>query len=760
MYRNQRLFFILCLSIASLNLSAQKNSSKLNIDLYRHWQAALNQEAKAAETIELLIQGETTQVKKLVEANGGFFKYAVADIASVSLPYVAIGKFIEKPYVKRMEAYWVKPAELFYEDTAMVNNNKLLPAHNGDGILPYGFKGEGAIVGIIDDGNEWKHPDFWNPQDSSTRFLYLWDQTQINPNFYESFYAYGSSWTKAQIDTGGITHNPGIHGSHVLGSAAGNALASGKYVGIAPEADLISVALRENGNFLPAFVDGVHFIFNKAAALGKPCAINSSVGTYYGSHDGTDLYTRLLEAMLDEAPGRALIQAGGNARQRKMHWQADLQSGTVDTARVWLEYINGNPYVYASFFADTADLQNINFSFELIDRTTQNIKGYTRSYNILNDFHFVGGLPAEFIDTLFYVGNQPVLLYLSAEQWAGYYEVQFQFYTPTLSTFDYWQLTASGTGKLDMWSNLMEMGSSNLVLNGSTPYYRNPDNMQTIVSGWTCSDKIITVAAYQNRNWLENYNGDTISLAVAGYPKWGIASFSSLGPTRDGRQKPDICAPGGRIMSAAPITLLNSYRNNNFTQLDKDGWHIQNSGTSMSAPMVTGAAALYFQCRPNATYNDVKQALIQSARLDSFVFVESNNIPNIHWGYGKLDVFELLKSCLVYGCTDSSAINYNSAAHLEDGSCLQIVGLELKQNIDWRLMPNPAKSTVWIELNGELVLEKLEVVCYNVLGQEMRRKKVSTRIAEFDLSELATGLYTVVLYQSGNRIGSEKLVVE
>ena len=152
--------------------------------------------------------------------------------------------------------------------------------------------------------------------------------------------------------------------------------------------------------------------------------------------------------------------------------------------------------------------------------------------------------------------------------------------------------------------------------------------------------------------------------------------------------------------------------------------------------------------------------MIQSARLDSFVFVESNNIPNIHWGYGKLDVFELLKSCLVYGCTDSSAINYNSAAHLEDGSCLQIVGLELKQNIDWRLMPNPAKSTVWIELNGELVLEKLEVVCYNVLGQEMRRKKVSTRIAEFDLSELATGLYTVVLYQSGNRIGSEKLVVE
>lgn len=753
------------LAISGCSIHAQNPTSKINIDLYLRWQESLKQSIFPEEAVDLLVQGDARQLKRLVEESKGYFKYRVGNIASVRLPMAAIGVLLSHPAITRLEAYRVEAADLFYEDTAMVNNNNLLPAHNGEGILPYGFQGEGTLVGIIDDGNEWKHPDFWNPEDSSTRFLHLWDQTQYNSFFYESFYAYGSSWTAADINTAGITHNPGVHGSHVLGSAAGNALAAGKYVGMAPKADLISVALRENGSFLPSFVDGVHFIFSKAASLGRPCAINSSVGTYYGSHDGTDLYTQLIEAMLDEAPGRALIQAAGNARQRKIHWQADLALGLADTSRIWMEYVTGTSSVFASFFADTADLHGLDFSFELIDRNTHQVKGQTQAYNILRDFQFTTPLPAERRDTLFFVNNQPIILHLYAECWAGYYEVFFRISGAQLGTTDYWQLSVSGVGKMDMWSSLMETGSSNMVMNGTTAHYRNPDNIQTIVSGWTCSDKIITVASYQNRTWLENYSGDTVSLAVVGYPKWGISQFSSLGPTRDGRQKPDLTAPGGRIMSAAPLSLLNNYRSSGFVHLDKGGWHIQNSGTSMSAPMVTGAAALYFQCRPDATYAHVKEALEQSARLDSFVFVESSTIPNIHWGYGKLDVFELLKGCLLYGCTDSAAPNFNPMAHLEDGSCMLPVTVDLimmgdSEYQNWTLMPNPAAHECWFQANTEINREGLELRCYNALGQELFRKNILNTKEAIDIQGMTTGLYYMVLYQHRQRMGAQKLIIK
>ena len=67
-----------------------------------------------------------------------------------------------------------------------------------------------------------------------------------------------------------------------------------------------------------------------------------------------------------------------------------------------------------------------------------------------------------------------------------------------------------------------------------------------------------------------------------------------------------------------------------------------------------------------ANYADVLQALESSAKVDSFVFVESLALPNIHWGHGKLDVYQLLESCLIYGCMDSVALNYNALATYQD----------------------------------------------------------------------------------------------
>jgi hypothetical protein len=255
--------------------------------------------------------------------------------------------------------------------------------------------------------------------------------------------------------------------------------------------------------------------------------------------------------------------------------------------------------------------------------------------------------------------------------------------------------------------------------------------------------------------WLENYHGDTVALFTQGALPPCISHFSSLGPTRDNRQKPDLTAPGGQVMSAATINALTNYRNSSFPYIDKDGWHIAARGTSMAAPMVAGAAALYLQCRPNASTIDIKTALTNAARLDSCVFRPSQQLPNIHWGYGKLDVYNLISGCMIYGCTDSNAVNYNPTAHINDGSCLIISNTDIENlSDDWNVFPNPFGDKINIMLKGEAFQK---IIVSDINGRKLF-EKFADGVTNLEISvDLPAGTYVLQLHTK-NRVQSKLLV--
>jgi len=74
---------------------------------------------------------------------------------------------------------------------------------------------------------------------------------------------------------------------------------------------------------------------------------------------------------------------------------------------------------------------------------------------------------------------------------------------------------------------------------------------------------------------------------------YGVSYFSSKGPTGDGRYKPDLLAPGEKIIScAAPNSKLVKYETDS-----SEYSYFENSGTSMAAPHVSGAVAAFLSIR-------------------------------------------------------------------------------------------------------------------------------------------------------------------
>ncbi len=497
-----------------------------------------------------------------------------------------------------------------------------------------GRAGAGIIVGDIDTGIDFTNPDF-DGADGNTRILYIWDQNDLaGPN--PSGYFYGTEWTKAQIDAspGTVRHqDTNGHGTNVGGVLAGNGSTTGcsmpayRYVGMAPEADFIEVAT----DFSDAgIIDGVNYVFQKAAALGRDAVVNLSLGSQAGPHDGSDLFTSSISALA--GPGKIVVASAGNGQDESAHGRLTTTSTTPGTDKFGFNvpantYNAGtyNDYVLIAGWYDTTASVVIQLKGPNTTDTLSCGYGSTRSRS------------SGTTGNTMYISNQDASQGFGGTSTARQFEIEiFDATSAQRPRVGNWTInvipngTASLGARVDAWIYASWLGAADPL-----PTITTGLDLTTNVGDPANGDSLIAVAAHCTKpTWYCCDTGGTYTFVPA--PTLDeIADFSAVGPRRDGVLKPEISAPGFGV-----ATTHSSFAGDltGTGWLVDDGVHEIQVGTSFAAPHVAGAAALYLQARPGASVNEVKLALLGHARSDSY----TGAVPNTTWGHGKLNVYAAL----------------------------------------------------------------------------------------------------------------------
>lgn len=517
--------------------------------------------------------------------------------------------------------------------------------HVWNGDLGTEYRGEEVIIGFCDSGIDWSHPDFIDSNGES-RILFIWDQTDDTGSPPGGDFNYGTEYDSVQINNeidgtpAGIVQSKDLwgHGSHVAGIAAGNGRGtgndkpSGVYVGVAPKSHLIVVKGGDESLIPDTYiVDGINYIFQKAALLGLPAVVNLSLGTQDGPHDGTSDFERAIDNLIGWEEGRAVVVAAGNEGDKAIHALGEFgDQNQGDTINVDFQVIDNPP--------DTPD--NLNFQvwysppedLSIIVSTPGGVHvGPVSSGDVGNWPLF--GQPMIYVDNALgdVQDNGDKKIYIQISDLVNNGEIDnFESGTWKLLLFGGW-------GRFDVWLYESTVGA----------YLTSKVDYSTILAEPGNSRLCITAGSYVSRTewpslWVDPWGPGDLTVGE-------LSSFSSPGPTRPNsidpqfRRKPEIIAPGEYILSSFSSDVENHPGDR---YVATDSVHRAWKGTSMSAPHVTGTVALMLQIDPQLTSSEIKARIIQTARKDEFTGLEEWT-----WfrGYGKLDALEALRITSVKG---------------------------------------------------------------------------------------------------------------
>lgn len=732
--------YILSYCIILLTISGFAQEAHLSANLRQY----LLKNENSASNIVLNKHNGQIFMGAIIEINADFdeslfSKYGVSvgtkigNYRTVQIPVSQIRNFVQ---LKNIKAIQLDEPVGFNMDAAR-RVTRVDSIHNGIN-LPAIYSGKNVVVGIIDAGFDYTHPTFYDTTGTRLRIKKIWEQK--NDGTPPKGYTYGNEITDtSDMIKEGAEINSFSHGTHVGGIAGGSGYIgpnNKKYRGIAYESELVFVGIRPEksewkGMGMSSILDGINYIFNYAKEQNKPAVVNLSWGCSIGPNDGSSLFSKACDLLTGE--GKIFVLSAGNNGEENLHLQKDFSAvDTVVNSFIDFPTINGEKRTWLDIWGDST--KQFCLELSLMKDTLVSSKTEVFCLTQLNQSSYLIGSSG---DTCFYT------ISTTAADHNGRPHIFVDLFSKTNDKL--LMKLLSSEGRVNAWLGFVHeyVGYEGNFVNNGFKWAVNGDNSYTL-GEMACTKNALTVAAYASKVSWRNLAGTNMS--YSGYTQTGrIVPFSSHGPTADGRNKPDIAAPGMTLASA-----VNSYDvsyapgGGNYDQSvakytsptnNRDYYYAEASGTSMSSPMMSGIVALLLQVNPKLDPGRLKQILAETAIIDNF----TTPTPDpTRWGFGKVNAYAAIKKTIQ---------TLGISGRLQEGVLLNIY-------------PNPTNGKLYIDVESNQS-KILDIVLMDLNGKKLIEQTWNTSNESslvLDLEGLQEAIYLVQI-KSDTGIFTRRIVL-
>lgn len=463
-------------------------------------------------------------------------------------------------------------------------------------------------------GIDYTNPLFLDRQGES-RIGVLWDQTVRDMQEGEGLPAtyYGTAFSREQINEALKSEDPyrvvpsrdmDGHGTFMAGIAAGGADPNQDFTGIAPEAELAVVKLKQTKPYLrryfgvprdiPAYQEtdliyALDYLFRYAEQKRRPLSVFIGLGSANGGHAGLTFLERYVNTVREKV-GRVVSVPAGNEGNERLHYAGELKQ-YEDMEEVELNIAEGQETAVVEFWGDAPTT----FSIGLIS---------PQGDQILR-------IPPRFgEEELVWLPIARSTVYVAYQLTEAYSGDEFIFIRIVNPTPGIWRiLVYGGEGKqrtYNMWMPLRQF------LRPDTYFLKpNPENTVTVPGN---AELATTMTAYNHLN----------GSIYAGAGRGGVLGLGT---------KPVLTAPG--------VSITGPGLQNNL---------IKGTGTSVAAAHSAGMMALFLQWNiENYNLGVFYPRQIQNLFIKGAIRDPNVEYPNLIWGYGIMNINEVIEQFRVTG---------------------------------------------------------------------------------------------------------------